>query len=318
MKKLFGFLLITCCMTFFNCNKDATVTLRISGAWALYPMVQIWADEYQKITPVKIEVTGGGAGKGMSDVLNGQVDIAMCSRPIKKEELDLGAFYVSVTKDAVIAIVNSKNPILQEINIRGLSRETLTDIFMKKISRWGDIVQKEFPNDTIVVYGRADASGAAKVWANFLGNYSQADIQNNADANFNGDQALCNGIKTDPNAIGFCNLNYAYDMGTGGHADGIQPVPLDLNQNQILDNSENFYARRELLVKNITGGIYPSPPSRLEYLVSKGPFTKESEDFIQWILTDGQKFVEENGYVKLPEKALQKEIGFLKKGTRNK
>lgn len=315
--KIFSiFLIATGLLLGSGCQIEKNEPIRVSGAWALYPMMQIWADEYQKIQPVKIEVGGGGAGKGMSDVLNGQVDIAMCSRPIRSEELELGAFYIAVTKDAVIAIVNLENPILEEINKQGLSKERLRVIFMKEKTKWGEIAGKDLKDDKIVVYGRSDASGAAKVWAKFLGDYTQSKIQNKADANFSGDQALCNMIKTDKNAIGFCNINYAYNIENGNFAKMIRPVPLDINNNKTLDSKENFYQKRDDLVKNITNEIYPSPPSRLEYVVSKGPFKPKVKKFISWILTVGQKFVIKNGYVKLPDSKLQDEIKYLNEGKR--
>jgi len=316
MKNFLIFLIVTVLLLGSGCQIEKNEPIRVSGAWALYPMMLVWADEYQKIQPVKIEVGGGGAGKGMSDVLNDQVDIAMCSRPIRSEELELGAFYIAVTKDAVIAIINSENPIIGEINKQGLSKETLRAIFMKEKTKWGEIAGKDLKDDKIVVYGRSDASGAAKVWAKFLGDYTQSKIQNKADANFSGDQALCNGIKTDKNAIGFCNINYAYNIENGDFAKMIRPVPLDINSNNILDLNENFYQKRDDLVKNITNEIYPSPPSRLEYVVCKGHFKTRVKKFINWILTDGQKFVIGNGYVKLTDNKLQQEIKYLNEGKR--
>ncbi|MEI7982567.1 MAG: phosphate ABC transporter substrate-binding protein, partial [Bacteroidota bacterium] len=50
--------------------------------------------------------------------------------------------------------------------------------------------------------------------------------------------------------------------------------------------------------------VYPSPPARDLYLVSGGkPVNKLVLTFLQWILNDGQKFVNEAGYVMIhPEK----------------
>lgn len=46
--------------------------IRVSGAFALFPMMTIWADEYHKLNPdVTFDVQAGGAGKGMADVLSG-------------------------------------------------------------------------------------------------------------------------------------------------------------------------------------------------------------------------------------------------------
>ncbi|MBN2279443.1 MAG: substrate-binding domain-containing protein [Candidatus Marinimicrobia bacterium] len=317
MKPIIFFSFLFIVLIIYGCHSKKTETIKVSGAWALYPMMCVWADEYQKDHWVKIEVSGGGAGKGISDVLNGQVDIAMVSRLIKKEELEQGAFYLSVTKDAVIATINGKNPVLAEIQEQGVSREDLESIFLKKITRWGELVGKELEHDEIVVYGRADASGAAQVWAAFLGDHTQAELQEKADANFSGDQALCNGVKSVRNAIGFNNLNYAYDIEKGGFAENIRPVPIDLNANGRLDSMENFYNLRQDLVAKVSEGVYPSPPARLEFLVSKGPFNKKSKAFVSWIMHEGQKFITENGYVQLPVTDIQRETQYLISGHRD-
>src|SRR5512143_3046555 len=63
---------------------DLQGTITISGAFALYPMMTVWADEFTKLHPgVQFDVQGGGAGKGMTDTLAGAVDIGMISRSIK-------------------------------------------------------------------------------------------------------------------------------------------------------------------------------------------------------------------------------------------
>ena len=61
-------------------------TITISGAFALYPMMQRWAEEFHTIHPgVEFDISAGGAGKGMTDALSGAVDIGMISRDITAE-----------------------------------------------------------------------------------------------------------------------------------------------------------------------------------------------------------------------------------------
>jgi len=90
-------------------------TIRVSGAWALYPMMVKWAEEFKKVYPqVRIDLSAGGAGKGITDALSGLVDIGMVSRELRPEEIDQKAFYIPVVKDAVFqpsmpAIRSSKN-----------------------------------------------------------------------------------------------------------------------------------------------------------------------------------------------------------------
>ena len=62
--------------------------ITISGAWALYPMAVKWAEEFQKVYPgIKIDISAGGAGKGITDALSGSVDLGMVSRDINPQEL---------------------------------------------------------------------------------------------------------------------------------------------------------------------------------------------------------------------------------------
>ena len=59
----------------------------------------------------------------------------------------------------------------------------------------------------------------------------------------------------------------------------------------------------------INTGMYPSPPARKLYFVSAGkPVSKLVITFLQWILTDGQKYVGEAGYVALKPEDISKEL----------
>ena len=114
------------CLTlvlFFGINQKPAIsqeslkgTITLSGAWALYPMAVRWAEEFRKINPdVRIDLSAGGAGKGITDALNNMVDLGMVSREIYKEELNKGAYPIAVTKDAVVPVINASNPSLNTI-----------------------------------------------------------------------------------------------------------------------------------------------------------------------------------------------------------
>ena len=71
--------------------------ISFSGAFALYPMVVKWADEFRKLHPnVRIDISGGGAGKGMTDALAKVVDLGMVSREIYEVEAQKGALGFAV------------------------------------------------------------------------------------------------------------------------------------------------------------------------------------------------------------------------------
>ena len=52
-------------------------------------------------------------------------------------------------------------------------------------------------------------------------------------------------------------------------------------------------------VQAIADGKYPSPPARMLNLVTKGKPSGLVRDFLLWIVGDGQKFLDEAGYVPL-------------------
>jgi ABC-type phosphate transport system substrate-binding protein len=172
----------------------------------------------------------------------------------------------------------------------------------------------------INVYTRSDACGAGQTWAEYLGNYNQEDLKGTA---VYGDPGLAEAVKKDPSGIGYNNLNYAFDMNTGEVVSGLRVIPIDINENGRLDADENFYSTKAELMHAIGIGLYPSPPARDLNLVTNKEFTGLSKEFVRWILTDGQQYVEEVGYIPLPQEKIQNglsklgssETGIEMKGT---
>jgi len=306
MKKTIGIILLSVVAfsgTFFSFGQTPALQGRvsISGAWALYPMVVKWAEEFQKLYPqVKIDVQAGGAGKGIADALAGMVDFGMVSRDVHPEEIKKGAAPFAVTKDAVIPMINEKNPYLKEILQKGLTQKAFVDIWISKTATtWTQISGGSTPAP-IHVFTRSDACGAAETWAAFLGK-RQEDLAGTA---VYGDPGLADAVRRDPLGIGFNNVNFAYDPKTLTPVAGLVVAPIDLDGNGKIDPSERFYQTRDDLTKAIAEGKYPSPPARDLYLVSKGVPTQPTVvAFLRWVLMEGQKYVPETGYIQLsPEK----------------
>lgn len=278
-------------------------TITISGAFALYPMVVRWTEEYRALHPeVQFDVQAGGAGKGMSDVLAGAVDIAMVSREVRAEEADQGAFAVGVAKDAVLGTLNANNPLLDRILATGLTPEKGAAIWLTgEMTTWGQFLGTDDASE-MHVFTRADACGAAEMWAIYLGGDAQEELLGVA---LQGDPGLAEGVRADPLGIGFNNLNFAYDATTGRPVEGLAILPIDLNGDGQIGPDENFYATKDEVAAAIADGRYPSPPARALYLVTLGQPSGAAAEFIRWVLTDGQALVEGTGYVKLPADVIQ-------------
>jgi len=272
-------------------------TIRVSGAWALYPMMVKWGEEYRKVHPkVRVDISAGGAGKGVVDALAGLVNVGMVSREITLEEIKQGVFYVPVVKDAVFPVMSDENPVFQKgLSGKGMKKQTFIDLWIKgKDMIWGEIVGND-SKYKVHVYTRSDSCGAAETWAQYLGGKNQEDLQG---IGVYGDPGLAEAVRKDPHGIGYNNLNYVYDFKTGLPPKGLRIVPVDLNENGKVDPEEDLKTKNRA-VQAIASGIYPSPPARDLYLLTKENLKGVTKEFIRWILTDGQKYVEETGYIKL-------------------
>ena len=290
---------------------EMTGKITISGAWALYPMMVRWGEEFQKVHPgVQFDISAGGAGKGMTDALAGAVDIGMVSRAITPEEEAKGAFWVPVVKDAVFVSINENNPVWEDLHTKGLTKEVFIGIYITgEITTWGQAVGKPEVTDPIHVYTRSDACGAAETWAKYLGS-KQEDLKGIA---VYGDPGLLDAVIKDPLAIGFNNLNYLFDLSTGLPVPGARAASIDANGNSLVD-PEELCDTKDQAVAAVASGHYPSPPARDENLVTNGKAAEGSlaKAFILWILTDGQKFVDEAGYIALPRDQMDAVLEKLK------
>jgi len=292
-------------------SKELKGQISLSGAFALYPLAVKWAEEFRKLHPkVKIDISGGGAGKGITDALSKVVDLGMVSREIKPEEVTKGAWFVAVAKDAVVPTINAKNPKIKELLAKGITQETATKLFVTgEYKTWGNVLGIK-SNIPVHVYNRSDACGAGETWAKFLGNKKQEDLLGTG---VFGDPGVAAAVQKDPVAIGYNNIAYAYDLKTKKPNPGILVLPIDVNKNGKIDAAENFYATSNQLIAAIAQGKYPSPPARDLYLVSKGkPTNPVVKEFLKYILTAGQKYNVPNGYISLPKDKLNKGIAKLK------
>ena len=283
-------------------------TITISGAWALYPMVIRWREEFQKIHPdVQFDISAGGAGKGMADALSEAVDIGMVSRPIYPEEQEKGAFWVAVAKDAVFLTVNENNPVWDDLHQQGISHETLVGIYITgEITTWGQVVDRPDVTEAIHIFTRSDACGAANAWSGYLG----GNQENLLGIGVYGDPGVLDAVIKDPLGIGFNNLNYAFDFDTGMPVAGSHVAPMDINGNDIAD-LEEVYDTKEAAVNAVALNYYPSPPARDLNLVTKGQPVGLSQAFIAWILADGQQYLVEMGYIALPQDKLDAALNTL-------
>lgn len=304
------FTIITLIVTLFQSSAVAQEknkgTITLSGAWAIYPIAVRWAEEFRKLYPeVRIDISAGGAGKGITDALSNMVDIGMVSREIYPEEIKKGAYAIAVARDAVVPVINSANPSFEIILAKGLKRETGNNIWITGIYKTWSQAFGTKGTVPMHVFTRSDACGAAEVWAKFF-HKNQEDLLGSG---VYGDPGLALAIKKDALGIGYNNIGFVYDSKTKKQIAGIRIIPLDINGDGKVSPDENFYNSLNDLIYAIESGKFPSPPARELYFVTNGRPQKDVvKRFLSWVLTEGQKYVNEAGFITLSKVAISVEM----------
>ena len=104
-------------------------SLKVTGSSTLLPLVTEIARRFEGLHPAtKIDVQGGGSGKGVADLRGSKSDIAMVSRPLLDAERDLYAF--PLVRDGVAAVVHRSNP------VKGLNTQQLRDLITGRATNW--------------------------------------------------------------------------------------------------------------------------------------------------------------------------------------
>ncbi|MDR1672228.1 MAG: PstS family phosphate ABC transporter substrate-binding protein [Bacteroidales bacterium] len=310
MKRLFAVMLVFSGMAagIISCDSRKK-EISISGAFALYPLAVKWAEEFQKLHPdVRIDISAGGAGKGMTDVLANVVDLGMVSREVYPPEAEKGAVSFAVAKDAVVPTVNEKNPDLQDLLRIGLTRDAAIKLWVtEEYTTWGQVLGTGSTNN-VHVYTRSDACGAAETWALWL-DKKQEDLTGTG---VFGDPGVATAVQKDVLGIGLNNIGYVYDETTRKPNPGILVIPVDVNVNGQIDPEEAFYETKDVVIQAIAEDRYPSPPARDLYMVTNGiPAKPEVVEFLRYILTEGQQYNIPAGYISLPAVKLQKGLQLL-------
>ena len=127
---------------------------------------------------------------------------------------------------------------------------------------------------------------------------SQLDI---AGTLVNGDdRALSAAVKNDVNGISYNNLGLIYNLKTRKVADSIAIIPIDLNENGKIDANENIYATLDDVLNFLsTSNNNIIPQDNVNIVINKKTISKNSIDFLNWIITKGQQYNRAYGFLNL-------------------
>lgn len=121
---------------------------------------------------------------------------------------------------------------------------------------------------------------------------------------FGDDIYLLSAIKKDSIGLTYNNLGYLYDVNSRSLKEGIALLPIDLKKEAKPILSGNL---DEVLGVLEATKIETVPVEKIGFVYSEQNARKEITEFLKWVLTDGQKFNHDKGFLNLDKQALNEQ-----------
>ncbi len=259
--------------------------IKITGTRFTYPLLQKWIDEYGKIVPsVKIIIE--------ARIPADSADILIASHVLRQGDVKEGYNSVTLNRYILLPVVNSSRSDLAALQKKGITTEALRTIFFS--------AEKESPitNNEWIVYKREKPSCSSIAFANYFGN-EQKDILGIPVPG--DDRDLLSVIKREPSAISYNSSAVIYDIKTRKVADSVAIVPIDLNNNGIIDGKEKIYSTLDDLLGYTEKNNDPAIPVDRVHAIYKKDSEKYVRDFLDWIIEKGNLYNHQYGFLQLPE-----------------
>jgi phosphate transport system substrate-binding protein len=304
-------------------------TLNGAGATFPAPMYSKWFSEYHKVHgDVQVNYQPIGSGGGIRQVTSGTVDFGASDMPMTDKQLQ-----DSSTK--ILNIPTVLGAVVPAYNIPGVTGEvkftpeTLAGIFLGKISSWNDKAIAaanpgvNFPDKPIILVHRSDGSGTSFIWTDYLSKVSP-DWKNQVGADTSVKWPIGMGGKGNEGVAGLIRQL----SGSIGYVELIYAVQNNIPYGSV-KNSAGVFVKASLDSVTAAAASAPKMPADFRVSITNAPgkdaypissFTwllipaqskdaakgKILADFLNWMVSDGQKMASALAYAPLPENVVAK------------
>jgi len=304
-------------------------TLNGAGATFPYPVYSKWFSEYNKLHPdVQVNYQSIGSGGGIRQVLNGTVDFGASDFPMSDEQL-------AQSKTKILLIPTVLGAVVPAYNVPGVggeikfTPEALAGIYLGKIQNWNDpAITKanpgvNFPNQPIIVIYRSDGSGTtfiftdylskiSKDWANTVGKGTSVKWQIGMGGK--GNEGVAGQIRQLQGSIGYVELIYAVQnkitYGSVRNAAGDFVKATLEGVTEAAASVKTMPADFRVSITNAPGKTaYPISSFTWLLIPVQAKDPKKGQiiaDFLNWMVSDGQKMTNQLSYAPLPESVVVK------------
>ena len=297
----------------------------IKGAGASFPEIlyERYRQEYQQTTGNNFKYSAIGSGGGIRFFINQNVDVGsstLIPTPIEKSQMEDGLITIPTAGGAIAIVYNLQN-VTQDLK---LSRKQLAKIFTGEIGNWSQISPK-LPNKKIQVVTRSDNSGTTFLLTRYLNQLSEGKMaaSRKPDWGFElyaqkaQDSGVAGEVRRVDGAIGYVQASFAVE----------NDLPMARIENLAGDFVRPTVAETKKALANIKFNEdftlasskepedgYPLVGLTWLLIYQKYPTEtalKSTQEFITWVLTEGQEFNEDLEYTTIPEEVAQRAIDLV-------
>jgi len=309
-----------------GCTPGFAQTTVLVGAGSTIPgaLFARWAREYSQRNPVaRMRYLPIGTSEGIDQISHGTGDFGAGESLLTDRQRREGSLMeLPLVLIAVVPIYNLPGG-NQELRLSG---EVLAEIFLGEVKTWNapPIVRLNpdiaLPNLPIKVIHRAAGRGSNYVFTSFLAKTSprfQTQIGTTASPNWPRGRTveyssdIAEAVKEEPGSIGYVELRYAIEK----HVP--QAAVLNPSGRFVKASAETITAactaveqqRWINFSQSLTNAPGPDsyPITSFSWLYLSGAnlrHTPALADLLNWIFTDGQRYVRDEGYFELPQPLL--------------
>ena len=280
---------------------DLSGSIVIDGSSTVGPITEAVAEEFGKVSDVRVSVGISGTGGGFEKFCKGETDINDASRPIKKDDEKEGTGcaangieYVEfkVAIDGLTVVVHPDNDFAQCLTysqLKMLWNEGST------VKNWSEL-DPSFPEEQIKLFGPGPDSGTFDYFTeeiNGATDVSRADYSPSED-----DNVLVQGVESDENALGY--FGYAYFQ---GEAENLKALQINKDQNgkgtpTATDKAKGCVGPTPATIND---NSYPLSRPLFIYVNKEALAKPEVKGFVEYYLTNAPALVADVGYIALPD-----------------
>ena len=276
----------------------------LTGTRFTYPLVEKWISAYTRENPdTKVRLLKKGENTDSANV-------TIISHKLDNTQLKESNLYIQVAEYALLPIANQANPFAQKVVKDGIEEKQLKELFIKGEDE-SFLSQEELAKlhqkNHFTVYTRANAACASISFADHFGNTWESIKGKGISGD---DKYLLSAVLKDTNGLSYNNLGYLYDLQTRKPIKGIAILPIDINQNGKLDQEEKIYENLDQVIAYLENnpdekGI---PTAYVNFVFDKNKNNDALQPFLNWVLTEGQKYNHEFGFFTYGPKILAKQV----------